>query len=278
METADLNLATPQARAAAAYNAAADCYDDPPLAFWDRFGRRTVERLSLRRGAHVLDLCCGSGASALVAAERVGPSGRVLGLDVADRLLAVAGSKAGARGLEHARFEHGDLTSVDDRVGSFDAVVCVFGIFFVPDMVAALRRLWERVGPEGVLAVTTWGPRLFEPGNSAFWDAVRAEAPGLYKGFNPWERIESPAGLRALFDDAGIGAVEIEAEAGSQPITSPADWWTIVLGSGYRGTVEQLPPEARERVRLASIGRMEADAVRAVETNVLYAVARRGSG
>jgi SAM-dependent methyltransferase len=275
LETAVSSLATPQARAAAAYNAAADCYDDPPLAFWERFGRRTVERHGLARGAHVLDMCCGSGASALVAAERVGPSGRVLGLDVADRLLAVAGKKAGARGLEHARFEHGDLTSLDDRLGSFDAVVCVFGIFFVPDMVAAVKRLWERVRPEGVLAVTTWGPRLFEPGNSAFWDAVRAEAPGLYKGFNPWERIETSVGLRALFDDAGIGTVEIEAEAGSQPIASPADWWTIVLGSGYRGTVEQLDDAAHEQVRTANLNYILHSGIRSVEANVVYAVATK---
>ena len=39
--------------------------DAEPLAFWDRYGRGTVERLKLRPGAHVLDVCCGSGASAL---------------------------------------------------------------------------------------------------------------------------------------------------------------------------------------------------------------------
>src|SRR6478735_4355743 len=91
------------ARARATYDAAADAYDDPANAFWERFGRRTVERLALPRGARVLDACCSS-ASALPAAEAVGPEGYVLGVDLAERLLALGRAKAAARGLRHVEF------------------------------------------------------------------------------------------------------------------------------------------------------------------------------
>ena len=57
--------------ASATYNAAADSYDGPANSFWVRVGLRTIERLGLRPGEEVLDVCCGSGASALVAAEKV---------------------------------------------------------------------------------------------------------------------------------------------------------------------------------------------------------------
>jgi ubiquinone/menaquinone biosynthesis C-methylase UbiE len=77
-------------RASATYNAAADFYDHPVNAFWNRYGRRTVTRLVLAPGARVLDVCCGSGASALPAAEAVGPGGSVLGVDLAERLLELA--------------------------------------------------------------------------------------------------------------------------------------------------------------------------------------------
>ena len=50
-----------KAIAALAYNSAADLYDAPPLSFWDRIGRRTVQQLSPQPGACVLDACCGSG-------------------------------------------------------------------------------------------------------------------------------------------------------------------------------------------------------------------------
>jgi len=43
------------------YNTAADCFDARPLAFWERYGRSTIERLELAHGAAVLDVCCGTG-------------------------------------------------------------------------------------------------------------------------------------------------------------------------------------------------------------------------
>ena len=128
-------------RAAATYNAAADFYDYPTNTFWERYGRRTIERLGLARGARVLDVCCGSGASALPAAQAVGPTGSVVGVDLAENLLKLARTKASQLGLTNSEFRSGDLTALPFPDGSFDAVVCVFGIFFVPDMEAAVREL-----------------------------------------------------------------------------------------------------------------------------------------
>jgi ubiquinone/menaquinone biosynthesis C-methylase UbiE len=274
METAQLE--TTKQRAAAAYNAAADLYGDPRLSFWDRFGRRTVERLGLAAGAAVLDLCCGAGGSALPAAEWVGPAGRVLGIDLAENLVQRARVKATIRRLDNAEFQVGDFERLDLPSGSFDAVVCVFGLFFAPDMAEALRRMWGWVRSGGLLAVTTWGPRLFHPADALFWEAVRAERPDLYQGFNPWERIAQPAALYDLFEESGIAGAKAEAEEGVHPIPEPADWWTVVMGSGYRGTVEALDPESRARVRERTLRALAATGAREVETNVIYAVAKKG--
>src|SRR5438309_12081083 len=117
---------SPQAKAAATYNASADFYDSPANSFWSRFGLRTIERLALRPGARVLDVCCGSGASAIPAAEAVGPRGYVLGVDLAEELLALGRAKAAARGLAHLEFRPADMMAMDVGEG-FDAVGCVFG-------------------------------------------------------------------------------------------------------------------------------------------------------
>src|SRR5262249_16302573 len=85
----DLTTTTPSG-----YNAAADQCDAPANSFWDRFGRGTVDRLKLRAGARVLDVCCGAGASAIPAAERAGSGGSVLGIDLAENLLDLARAKA----------------------------------------------------------------------------------------------------------------------------------------------------------------------------------------
>lgn len=264
-----------QHRAALTYNAAADFYDASPLGFWNYFGRKTIEHLSLQSGGHLLDVCCGAGASALSAAEIVGPKGKVIGIDLAQGLLELAQAKAAQRGLFNAQFELGDLLSLRFPNESFDAAVCVFGIFFVPDMVAAVRELWRCVRPGGQLAVTTWGPNLFEPANSAFWMSIKDVRTDLYKGFNPWDRIDNPATLMKILTEAGVESPEIIGENRLHPISSAEDWWTIVLGSGYRGTVEQLSASERVRVKDANLTFIRDEKVSGVETNVLYALATK---
>jgi ubiquinone/menaquinone biosynthesis C-methylase UbiE len=271
-------VSTPEdakARAAATYNAAADRYDDAANSFWRRFGRRTIDRLRLPPGARVLDVCCGSGASAIPAAEAVGPDGCVLGVDLAEELLRLARRKPGDRGLGNVEFRAGDMLDLRLPEASFDAVVCVFGIFFVPDMPAAVRALWHVVRPGGQLAVTTWGPRFLEPRNTAFWNAVRDVRPELYKGFNPWDRVSDPAALRAVLAEGGVEHADAIAEAGLHPIPSPDAWWAAVLGTGYRGTLEQRDAEGRERVRAANLRYVHDAGIQSVEANVVYAVATK---
>lgn len=269
----DLNEA--QAKAAAAYNAASDLFDHPVNTFWDRFGRNTIKRLDLKPGASVLDVCSGSGASALPAAAQVGPAGRVVGIDVAEKLLNLANAKAQNQGLNNVEFRVGDMLDTGFADASFDAVVCVFGIFFVPDIPAAIRELWRVLRPGGKLVITTWGPDFFEPANAVFWNAVRDVRPDLYKGFNPWDRISEPSTLSAIFNEAGVPEPLIAAEAATHPIASPEDWWTTLLGSGYRGTIEQMEPETVEYVRQASFSFISTTQMQAVQANVLYAVVEK---
>jgi hypothetical protein len=69
--------------------------------------------------------------------------------------------------------------------------------------------------------------------------------------------------------------VEVIAEAGTHPIQSPQAWWSAVLGSGYRATLEQLDATARERVRIANLDFIRESGLRSVEANVVYAVATK---
>jgi len=265
-------------RAKITYNAAADSFDALALSFWNYFGQQTIRRIGLEKGQRVLDAACGSGASALPAAEIVGPDGLVVGVDLADQLLKLGRAKAEKLGLTNVRFEAGDMLALPYKNGFFDAVVCVFGIFFVPDMVMAMNELWRLVRPEGKLAITTWGPNMFEPGNSVFWDSVARVRPDLHKSFNPWERINTPAGLRGLFIDAGIGDASIQPLNRLHPLPQPEDWWTLACGSGYRGTLEQMATAEGQQVHDDTVGFFRKNGVTAVETNVLYGVATKPAG
>lgn len=262
-------------KAAMTYNTAADHFDHPVSSFWHCFGRQTIERIGLKPGERVLDVCSGSGGSALPAADLVGPGGKVVAADLADRLIALAEAKAAAKGLENIEFRVADMLDLGYPDESFDAVVCVFGVFFVPDMQAAIRELWRMVKPGGRLAITTWGPDLFEPANSAFWDAVGGVRPELKRSFNPWERISEPSGLQQVLAEAGVHTDHIVAESGTHPLQSPEDWWKIAMGSGYRGTLEQLDDESFAHVRTVNLSRLHEDRVQAITTNVVYAIASK---
>ena len=266
-----------KAKAAATYDAAADHFDDEPLAFWERIGRRTVERLGLPAGAKVLDVGCGTGASALPAAQAVGKSGSVVGVDLASRLLDRARAKALAAGLDNVEFRLADMTTLNYPDESFDAVVSVFSIFFVPDMEGLVRELWRMVRPGGKLAVTTWGPRFCEPAYSRWLIALGKERPDLVNAFNPWDRITDVVSVRKLLQDGGVKDAQVVPEDGVQALRSADDWWTIALGTGLRWTIEQMDPEAAARVKADNVGWLQENRIDRVETNAIYAVGTKPS-
>jgi ubiquinone/menaquinone biosynthesis C-methylase UbiE len=271
-------LISPQVQLEKTYNAAADHYDHPALSFWDRFGRRTIERSPIVPGMNVLDVCCGMGSSALPAAKHVGPSGHVVAVDLAQNLLNKGVKRAGDCGMTNIEFRRADLENLPFGDRSFDAVVCVFGIFFVPDLQASVRGLWRLVRPNGFLAITIWGAKTFEPADGTFWDAVRREDPELLKSIKPWNKIVEPDPFRRLLVECGVTHPEVVAEPGTHPLNRPEDWWTIILGSGYRSTVEALTPSAQELVRFSTVDEVRRQRIREIRTDVIYAIARRLTG
>lgn len=272
---------TPQEKAERTYNFTADFFDHPALGFWDRCGRRTVELLDLRPGMRVLDVCCGTGASALPAAEAVGDKGKVTGVDLAENLLRLAREKAGSLRLGNVEFLKADMTTLPFEPNSFDAVIIVFGIFFVPDMVAQVRKLWRFVRPGGKLAVTTWGPRFFEPAY-AEWKKLLAEvAPELVSDFNPWDRITTVEAVQQLIEDGLAGTDEgvglrVVAEECMHPLGAPEDFWRVALGSGLRWPIEQMGRAKaallKERLLQRLTDRPEGP-VTSIETNAIYGIA-----
>jgi ubiquinone/menaquinone biosynthesis C-methylase UbiE len=280
MATNGVHMQTPEDTKRSAtftFNAAADAYDNAALDFRDYFGRKAVEKLSISEGAQVLDVCCGTGSSAIPAAELVGSSGFVVGIDLAERLLALAREKARQCALENIAFRAAHMLELDYEPESFDVVLCVFGIFFAPDMPAAVRQLWRLVRPGGKFAVTTWGRDVLEPANSAFWQSVRELGSELPKDSNPWDCIADPESLRQMLREGGVEAGEVIAENKWHPIRSPEDWWTIVLGSARRRAIEQLTPSEVTAVKEANLAFIRDRRITRLETNALHAIAIKKS-
>jgi len=257
------------------WNAAADSYTNPALSFSDYFGLRTIERLALRPGAHVLDVCCGAGAVAIPAAAAVGRRGRVVGVDVADQLLVEGKRRASESHLDNITWRIGDLAELPFCPASFDAVVCAFGIYYASDMQETTRRLWELVRPGGKLMITTWAERLFEPANAAFWNAIRKVQPSLFCPANPWDSIAAPEAFADMLAGAGIPGGSVSEEPYEHPLLRPEDWWTIMQGSHYRAVIDGLTSLERERVAALTLRPLTEQRVEWINASALFALARK---
>ncbi|SDL93032.1 class I SAM-dependent methyltransferase [Aliiruegeria lutimaris] len=253
-----------------AFDSAADFFDSNPLSFWERIGKRTVHLAQIGYGGAVLDVGCGSGASVFPAAEAVGTAGRVVGVDLSEQLLALGRDKAAKQGIQNLEFLCRDMTALDYADQTFDAVVSVLSIFFVADMEAQIRKLWAMLKPGGVLAVTCWGANVLEPAMSAWSDIVQDERPDLLSEPSPGDRISSSDELAAMLRNGGADEPIVVEEAGSHVLSSPNDWWSIVMGSGMRGVMDAMTVGEFERVKSRTLEWATRTELATLELNVLY--------
>lgn len=107
-------------------------------------------------GHRVLDLATGIGDPALMAAERVGADGRVLGIDSSAQMIALARARAGAAGVINAEFQVMDIDSLTLPPATFDATLCRWGLMFAEDLAGTLDQARAALRPGGRLSVSVW--------------------------------------------------------------------------------------------------------------------------
>ena len=114
-----------------------------------------IDRAAPRRDEHVVDVGCGTGNAALLAAER---GARVTGIDPAQRLLDVASAEAAAH-AGNARFLSGEAARLPLADSSADVVVSVFGVIFAPDAQAAAIEIARIAAPRARIGLSAWLPQ-----------------------------------------------------------------------------------------------------------------------
>jgi ubiquinone/menaquinone biosynthesis C-methylase UbiE len=115
---------------------------------------RLLDRARLTSGMRVLDVGCGPGRIAIPAAERVGPEGEVVALDVQPQMLKELGKRSAASGLTNIRTVLGDVGEAELGEDSFDCALLVTVLGEIPDPAAALRGICAALKPGGILSVT----------------------------------------------------------------------------------------------------------------------------
>jgi SAM-dependent methyltransferase len=192
-------------------------------------------------GDRVLDVGCGTGAVAREAARRVGAAGRVVGLDLNPRMLAVA-----RRVAPEIEWRQGDAAELPFADAAFDVVISQYAAMFFPDPVRALGEMWRVLAPGGRLAVAVCGPLAGAPG----YAALAAVAAGCCPA-EVVELLRSPfalgdrAQLAGLVQEAGIAGAAVETR--TVPVRFPsidALVETEIMASPIREVIDQGSYEA----------------------------------
>ena len=170
-----------------------------------------VSRVGVGGGDRLLDVACGTGVVARVAAERVGSGGRVAGLDLNSGMLAVARSFSRVGDLELEWFE-GSALALPFGALQFGVVVCQFGLQFFPDPLVAVREMRRVLVPGGTVGVSVFDEIERNPVAHALSDALdRHLGAGASAAKRSEHALANRETIRSLFGEAGFTRLRIDS-------------------------------------------------------------------
>lgn len=240
------------------------------------FALDLVNEAGLRPGERVIDVACGTGIIARLAAERVGTNGRVCALDVNAAMLTVARSLPSAVPI---KWYETAAESVPLPDHSFDAIFCGLALPFFSDQAAALREMHRVLKPGGRLYVSTLMPNaFFDVLDRAIARHVSEEASGLVHAVFS---LNDPAELDALLTGAGFSSVTTRRHGRKVQLPSALDFmWQYIDCTPLMAVRPQsgnAPTEALERDVVAGWQPWVSGDGMLYEQSVLVGSARRGA-
>lgn len=178
---------------------------------------KAADGLDLQPGDRALDVCCGTGDLAFELATRVGPTGEVVACDFSEKMLELAGSKAGDRGTANVSFEWADALNLPYEDASFDAATVGFGVRNLAELdrgIAELLRVLKPGGRLAILEITTPQRPPLSTFFSVWFDRVvpvigrLAGDPEAYSYLpDSVKRFPLPRGLAEIMDGVGFEQV-----------------------------------------------------------------------
>lgn len=210
----------------------------------------------LRPGERVLDVACGTGVIARLAAERVGPTGTVTAIDVAPDMIDVA-SATTAPGGAAIDWQVGDATSLPFDDGAYDAVLCQMGLMFIADRAAAVAEMRRVLTPGGRVVVNTPGPIQppFVVLEQALVEHISADLGGFVRVVFS---MHDPDELAGLLRDAGLRDVTASASPVQLRLPAPAEFlWQYINLTPMGPLVAKAPEEARSQMERTAVDAWE---------------------
>jgi SAM-dependent methyltransferase len=213
---------------------------------------RLVELAGVKPGDRVLDIATGNGEPAVTAARRVGSSGRVVATDQSPGMLAIGRERAGGIGVNNIDFIESDAETLSVSQRDFDAVVCRWGLMFMPDLNAALRNIRERMKPGARFATAVWSTPDKVPMITLAADTVRKLAnlpPPPPNAMDPL-RLADTSILKNALEQSGFKNVAIERRqvVWEMPSALAFTQFRQDIAAPFRAVLDRQTPEMRQRI------------------------------
>jgi SAM-dependent methyltransferase len=205
-----------------------------------------VRRVSAHHPAHVLEVACGTGVVTREMASALPADVAITATDLNPAMLAVASARGAARPIE---WREADATALPLEDGSVDAMVCQFGVMFVPDKLKAFAEAWRVLRPGGILAFNVWD-RIEA---NEFADVVTAGLVPLFPADPPRFFVRAPHGyfdVAQITRDVAAGGFTAAPAVETVAHVSRADSAHTVATAFCQGTPLRADIESRDPSRL----------------------------
>jgi ubiquinone/menaquinone biosynthesis C-methylase UbiE len=202
---------------------------------------------ALQPGERVLDVACGTGIVARLAAAPVGVAGHVVGIDLNSGMLAVARAQTPAAASARVEWREGDANALPCDNATFDVVFCQQGLQFFPDKAHALREMHRVLAPEGRLALSVWRALPYNLYNRVLADAVEWHVgPDAGGGMRAPCSFGDAQALRTLLTTVGFRDIRLHIVMLTLRHPSPAEYIPGQLAAlPFAGAIEALETAAQ---------------------------------
>ena len=210
-------------------------------------------------GERVVDVACGTGIVARIAAARVGPSGSVAAVDLNPGMLNVARSVATNGASASIQWHEASADKLPFPNSSFDIAYCQLGLQFFADRPAALREMHRVLVPEGRLALMVWRGIGESPGFQALAEILEENiGPAAATIMRAPFGLSDASELNHLVEAAGFRDVKVDQRVGTIHFPSIERFVSsYIAGSPLAGHVSQANDAAREKLRADSAQALE---------------------
>ena len=190
-----------------------------------------IELAAIRSGHSVLDVATGIGEPAFTAGRRVRPTGRVVAIDQSPQMLAIAAERAATMGLDNVELREMDAEALDFPQETFHAILCRWGLMFLPNLETSLSSMRQLLVPGGRLAAAVWSLPVKVPLISLAMGVVRqvVEMPTAAEGTPTTFGLSDPTALERAMTHAGFSQVSTECRTVALEFPSGEAYASFIL-------------------------------------------------